>query len=71
MKPLVINDRVVALREEMKAAVRIEMREVHGRLMEVKVYPDSRGSGYLVVDEGRWRSLSPTRRKKRGMKAKR
>ncbi len=66
MKAASINKRAAELRDEMKAAVRIEMREVYGQLMEVKVYPDSRGSGYLVIDEGRWRSL-----KKSSSKAKR
>ncbi len=65
MKASTINDRARALRDEMKAAVRIETQEVHGQLVEVKVYPDSRGSGYLVIDECRWRSL-----RKKGKKAK-
>lgn len=65
MKAAPINKRAAELRDEMEAAVRIEMREVHGQLMEVKVYPDSRGSGYLVIDEGHWRSM----RKKGSKKA--
>ena len=67
MKASTINDRARALRDEMKAAVRIETREIDGQLVEVKVYPDSRGSGYLGIDESRWRSM----RKKGSMKAKR
>ena len=63
MKSSTINDRARALRDEMKAAVRIETREIDGQLVEVKVYPDSRGSGYLVIDEGRWRSLKKSSRK--------
>ena len=63
MKASTINDRARALRDEMKAAVRIETQEVHGQLVEVKVYPDSRGSGYLVIDEGRWRSFKKSSRK--------
>ena len=63
MKASTINDRARALRDEMEAAVRIETREIDGQLVEVKVYPDSRGSGYLVIDEGRWRSLKKSSRK--------
>ncbi len=63
MKASIINDRARALRDEMKAAVRIETREIDGQLVEVKVYPDSRGSGYLVIDEGRWSSLKKNSRK--------
>ncbi len=39
MKASTINDRARALRDEMKAAVRIETREIDGQLVEVKVYP--------------------------------
>lgn len=51
-----IKGRMEALRSEMEAAVRIETREIHGQLMEVKVYPDSRGSGDLEGDSA-WGSL--------------
>lgn len=49
MKPS-IRDRMAALRDDMEAGVRIEKREVHGHVVDVKVYPDSRGSGHLEGD---------------------
>ena len=48
--------RMAALRDDMKAGVRIERREIHGQLMDVKVYPDSHGSGGLDGDSA-WGSL--------------
>ncbi len=66
MKPS-IKDKMAVLRDEMEAAVRIEVREIHGKLMEVKVYPDSRGGGDFGEVGGAWGSL----RKKGGMNAAR
>ncbi len=64
MKPS-IKDKMAALRDEMEAAVRVEVREVYGELVEVKVYPDSRGSGDFETIGGTWGSL----RKKGSMRA--
>ena len=61
----VVKERAVTIRKKLLAGVRIEEREVDGRLIQVKVYPSTRGSGAPEVEGGNWASL-----RKKGKKAK-